>query len=55
MLDLAFDPDFCYDGEAKTGLSMAISKFLIEAMQGALELQPSDNGTSYIVSIPVSL
>jgi len=49
-----FDTNFSHDGITKAGLSLAISKFLIESMHCTLELQSSGSETNYIVSIPVS-
>jgi len=48
------DINYSHDGISKTGLSLAISKFLIESMNCKLELQSSGSETNYMVSIPVS-
>ncbi|HEX7358738.1 MAG TPA: cyclic nucleotide-binding domain-containing protein [Ignavibacteriaceae bacterium] len=55
ILDKVFDLTFVTANESYTGLSLAISKFLLEAMQIDLQLQTDGSGTNYIVSIPVSL
>ncbi|HCY77435.1 MAG TPA: hypothetical protein DHV28_16080 [Ignavibacteriales bacterium] len=55
MLDKVFDLTFVTADESYTGLSLAVSKFLLEAMQIDFQLQTDGSGTNYIVSIPVSL
>ena len=52
-LENIFDPDFNNDGDEKIGLSLAISKFIIESMQGTITVHLVDSGTSYLVSIPI--
>ncbi|HEX9251115.1 MAG TPA: hypothetical protein VF870_02685, partial [Ignavibacteriaceae bacterium] len=55
MIKDVFNPHFSYNGNPSTGLSLAISKFLIEAMHATFELHIEDSGTNYRVSIPVSM
>jgi signal transduction histidine kinase len=55
MLEKVFDSNFDHSDETNKGLSLAISKFLLEAMQIDFQLQTDGSGTNYIVSIPVSL
>ncbi len=54
-LNEAYDVNFSHDGVSKTGLSLAISKFLLESMDCKLEIMSSGTETNYIVSIPVPL
>jgi len=49
-----FDPSYMGSNGENLGLSLAITKFIIESMNGSINLQPSDSGTSYLVSFPVS-
>ena len=49
-----FDPAYTGSNGENLGLSLAITKFIIESMNGSINLQPSDSGTSYLVSFPVS-
>lgn len=49
-----FDPSYTGSNGENLGLSLAITKFIIESMNGSINLQPSDSGTSYLVSFPVS-
>ena len=53
-LEKIFNPAFNNDSDEKIGLSLAISKFIIESMQGTITVQVADSGTSYLVSIPIS-
>ena len=53
-IDKVFDPAFNNDNDEKIGLSLAISKFIVESMKGAITAQIDDSGTSYLVSIPIS-
>ena len=54
-LNDAYDVNFSHDGVSKTGLSLAISKFLLESMDCKLEIMSSGTETNYMVSIPVPL
>jgi hypothetical protein len=54
-LNDAHNVNFSHDGVSKTGLSLAISKFLLESMDCKLEINSSGTETNYIVSIPVPL
>ena len=49
-----FDPAYTGSNGENLGLSLAITKFIIESMNGSINLQTSDSGTSYLVSFPVS-
>jgi hypothetical protein len=49
-----FDPAYTGSNGENLGLSLAITKFIIESMNGSINVQPSDSGTSYLVSFPVS-
>ncbi|MDP2364685.1 MAG: GAF domain-containing sensor histidine kinase, partial [Ignavibacteria bacterium] len=53
-LEKVFDPAFNNDNDEIIGLSLAISKFIIESMKGLITVQLSDSGTIYLVSIPIS-
>ena len=53
-IDKVFDPAFNNDNDEKIGLSLAISKFIVESMKGTITVQIDDSGTSYLVSIPIS-
>ncbi len=53
-LENIFNPAFNNDSDEKIGLSLAISKFIIESMRGTITVQVDDSGTSYLVSIPIS-
>ncbi len=52
--DKVFNPGFTNSNGESLGLSLAIAKFNIEALNGSINLQRSDSGTSYLVSIPIS-
>ena len=49
-----FDPTYTGSNGENLGLSLAITKFIIESMNGSISLEPSDSGISYLVSFPVS-
>ena len=49
-----FDPSYMGSNGENLGLSLAITKFIIESMNGSISLEPSDSGISYLVSFPVS-
>jgi nitrogen-specific signal transduction histidine kinase len=49
-----FDPAYTGSNGENLGLSLAITKFIIESMNGSINLRSSDSGTSYLVSFPVS-
>lgn len=53
ILEKVFDPDFTGNNNENIGLSLAISKFIIESMNGSIKLEASDTGTTYLVSIPI--
>ena len=53
-VEKVFDPDFDNDNDEKIGLSLAISKFIIESMHGTIKVQVDDSGTRYLISIPIS-
>ena len=53
-LEKVFDPDFDNDNDEKIGLSLAISKFIIESLRGTITVQVDDSGTRYLISIPIS-
>ena len=53
-LENIFNPAFNNDIDEKIGLSLAISKFIIESMDGTIKISIDDSGTSYSVSIPTS-
>ena len=48
-----FDPGFTNGNGEIIGLSLAISKFILESVGGSISIQISDSGTSYLVSIPI--
>ncbi|MBK7631362.1 MAG: cyclic nucleotide-binding domain-containing protein [Ignavibacteriales bacterium] len=52
-LEKVFDPGFTGSTNENLGLSLAISKFIIESMNGSIKLESSDTGTTYLVSIPI--
>ena len=54
LLEKVFDPGFTNSTGESLGLSLAIAKFIIESMNGSINLQSSESGTSYLISIPVS-
>lgn len=49
-----FDSAYTSSNGENLGLSLAITKFIIESMNGSINLEPSDSGISYLVSFPVS-
>jgi K+-sensing histidine kinase KdpD len=53
-VEKVFDPDFDNNNDEKIGLSLAISKFIIESMHGTIKVQVDDSGTRYLISIPIS-
>jgi len=53
-IEKVFDQDFDNDNDEKIGLSLAISKFIIESMRGTITVQVDDSGTRYLISIPIS-
>ncbi len=54
-LEDIFNPDFINENGDTIGLSLAISKFILESVGGSISVQPGESGTSYLVSIPVLL
>jgi signal transduction histidine kinase len=52
-LNKVFDPGFTGGTNENLGLSLAISKFIIESMNGSIKLASSESGTTYVVSIPI--
>lgn len=52
-LENVFDSNFTGGTAENIGLSLAISKFIIESMNGAIKLKASESGTTYLVSIPI--
>ena len=52
-LEKAFDSNFTGGTNENIGLSLAISKFIIESMNGSIKLEASESGTTYLVSIPI--
>ncbi len=52
-LDKVFDSNFTGGTNENIGLSLAISKFIIESMNGSIKLEASESGTTYLVSIPI--
>ena len=54
LLEKVFDPGFTNGSGESLGLSLAIAKFIIESMNGSINLKPTDSGTSYLISIPIS-
>jgi len=53
-IEKVFDPAFNNDNDEKIGLSLAISKFIIESMHGTITVKIDDSGTRYLISIPLS-
>lgn len=54
LLEKVFDPGYTNSNGESLGLSLAIAKFNIESLNGSINLQSSESGTSYLISIPVS-
>ena len=52
--DKVFDPNFSIDNQETIGLSLAISKYIIESMNCSITLHSAESGTSYLVSISIS-
>ncbi|MDY0082935.1 MAG: cyclic nucleotide-binding domain-containing protein [Ignavibacteriaceae bacterium] len=53
-IDNLFNPDLFNDNGDNIGLSLAISKFIIESMNANIKLQYNNPGLLYQISIPVS-
>ncbi|MCZ7609150.1 MAG: cyclic nucleotide-binding domain-containing protein [Ignavibacterium sp.] len=53
-VDNLFNPNLFNDSGENIGLSLAISKFIIEAMNAKIKLQFNNPGLLYQISIPVS-
>ncbi|MEO8230864.1 MAG: cyclic nucleotide-binding domain-containing protein [Ignavibacteriota bacterium] len=52
-LEKVFDPNFTGGTNENIGLSLAISKFIIESMNGSIKLESSESATTYLVTIPI--
>jgi len=48
-----FEPFFTTKGEQGTGLGLYITKQVIEAHHGTIEVRSSSNGTSFIIGLPL--
>jgi two-component system NtrC family sensor kinase len=48
-----FDPFFTTKGDRGTGLGLYITKQVIEEHRGSIDLQTSDRGTSFVISLPL--
>lgn len=52
-LENIFNPGFTGGTNETLGLSLAISKFIVESMNATIKAESSDSGTTYMVSIPI--
>ena len=52
-IDKIFDPFFTTKGDRGTGLGLYITKQVIEEQGGTIDVQSSDRGTTFLISLPL--
>ena len=50
---LIFNPFFTTKGESGTGLGLYITKQVIDEQGGTIDVQSSDRGTTFLISLPL--